>query len=203
MLLPPSEPPLISEFFVKPSQTEPTSQLRPFFARVGSAVKRWVVFQTISLFRVSDGSEAVARGFALGMIVNFFPTFGFGVVVSGFVARFFGGNALAGIIGGATLAFAWPLLFLLNMQVGGVFYRSPIVVDELEDVTEKTVSALVWGKTFMAGAVVNGLVGGLISYAAVFYTHSRLRPKALAYFRGRAKRRRARKSVRKKPAPVR
>lgn len=175
-------------------------KIREQVASLGSAAKRGLVYQTISIFRMSDGSEAVARGFALGMVVNFFPTFGFGVVLSGFVARVLGGNILAGFIGGATLAFAWPLLFFLNMQIGGFFYKSPILVDELEDVTEKTVDALVWGKTFLAGAAVNSVVAGLVSYGAVYIAHSRLRPKALEYFRRRARRRKSRLTGRKSAA---
>lgn len=141
----------------------------------------------IRLFRVRDESERVARGFALGMIVNFFPTFGFGVLISGFVARIFGGNAIAGVVGGATLTFAWPLLFYLNMRMGGLLFRPSIVVDELADVTEKTVNALVWGKTFMAGSVANSLLVGSTAYFLLRLLYARVRPGALAWFRGHAR----------------
>jgi hypothetical protein len=146
-----------------------------------------VLRHAIRLFRVRDESERVARGFALGMIVNFFPTFGFGVLISGFVARIFGGNAIAGVVGGATLTFAWPLLFYLNMRMGGLLFRPSIVVDELADVTEKTVNALVWGKTFMAGSVANSLLVGSTAYFLLRLLYARVRPGALAWFRGHAR----------------
>src|SRR5690606_33679330 len=37
----------------------------------------------LRVFRVKDASERVARGFALGMIINFIPSFGLGVLISG------------------------------------------------------------------------------------------------------------------------
>ena len=151
------------------------------------SIKRSFLFQLIRLFRIRGQDERVARGFALGMVVNLFPTFGFGVFLSGFVARLFGGNVVAGFVGGAILTFAWPLLFYLNMRIGRFFVPPPILVDELEDVTEKTVDALVWGHTFMAGAVANSIVIGGMAYVTMRLIHWRIRPHALNYFRHHAK----------------
>jgi uncharacterized protein len=150
-------------------------------------LERGFLYKVIRLFRIRSASESVARGFALGLIVNFFPTFGFGVVISGFVARLFGGNAVAGLIGGATLTFAWPVLFYLNMRVGSLFRRPSIIVDELSDVTEKTISMLAWGKTFTIGAVVNSVLIGLATYLLLRLLYERVRPAALSYFRRHAK----------------
>ena len=117
------------------------------------ALERCVLFNLIRLFRIRGQSERVARGFALGFMVNFFPTFGFGVVISAALARVSGGNLVAGFVGGATMTFFWPLLFYFNLRTGGLCIRPPVVVDELDDVTEKTMDALVWGQTFTLGAV--------------------------------------------------
>ena len=78
---------------------------------LGLKIERCILFNVIRFFRIRGTSEKVARGFALGMVVNFFPTFGFGVLISGFFARLFGGNTVAGFVGGSTLTFFWPLLF--------------------------------------------------------------------------------------------
>ncbi len=120
---------------------------------------------------------------AAGLIVNFFPTFGLGVLISGFVARLFGGNAIAGLVGGASLMFFWPFLFYLNIAVGGLVFPPEVLVDELADVTEKTVNALVWGKTFLLGAVVNSLVVGLAVYFLALLLYGRLRPAVLNWCR--------------------
>jgi uncharacterized protein (DUF2062 family) len=149
-------------------------------------IERGFLYQVIRLFRIRAASEKVARGSALGLVVNFFPTFGFGVLISGFIARALGGNAIAGLVGGATLTFFWPVLFYLNIQVGGWFYQSPIPIGEVEDVTEKTVEALVWGKTFMMGTLINIVVVGLAVYGVLRLLYARIRPGMLHYFRAHA-----------------
>ena len=139
---------------------------------------------------MKDASERVARGFALGVVVNFIPTFGLGVLISGFVARIFGGNVIAGIAGGASLTFFWPFLFFLNLRMGSLLVRPEIEVDDVADINEKSMNALMWGKSFIFGMSVNIVLFGLIAYLIVLFLHSRLRPAALAWFR----RRRLRKS---------
>jgi uncharacterized protein (DUF2062 family) len=51
--------------------------------RAWHRLERWFIYYTIRLFRIRSTTEHIARGFAAGLIVNFFPTFGFGVLVSG------------------------------------------------------------------------------------------------------------------------
>jgi hypothetical protein len=155
--------------------------------RLWLRVERGFLYNVIRLFRIRAASEKVARGFALGLIVNFFPTFGLGVLVSGFVARLLGGNAVAGLAGGAVLGPFWPLLFFLNLRVGGLFHRPPIVVADVDDLTENTMSALVWGKTFTVGAVLNSLLVGLLIYGVLRLLYAKIRPGMLAYFRHHAK----------------
>jgi hypothetical protein len=150
-------------------------------------LERSGLYNAIRLTRIRGASERVARGFALGLVVNFFPTFGFGVLVSGFLARVLGGNFVAGLVGGATLTFAWPLLFLLNIWTGGFFFPPHVRVEELADVTEKTVNALVWGWTFTAGAVLNSVVCGGVVYLLLRLLYEETRPAALAYFRRHAR----------------
>lgn len=146
-------------------------------------LERGFLRQLVRLLRVRDTNDRVARGVAAGLIVNFFPTFGLGVLVSGFVARLFGGNAIAGIVGGASLMFFWPALFYLNIAVGGLVFPPEVLVAEIEDVTETTVNALVWGKTFLLGAVVNSLVVGLAVYFLALLLYGRLRPAVLNWCR--------------------
>lgn len=159
----------------------------PGLYRLWLSVERGFLYRVIRLFRIRGASEKVARGFALGLIINFFPTFGFGVLISGFVARLFGGNAVAGFVGGATLTFAWPLLFYFNIWTGSLLAPPPIVLDELGDVTERTMSALTWGKSFTAGAILNAMLVGLSSYLVLRLVYERTRPASLLYFRRHAK----------------
>jgi hypothetical protein len=155
--------------------------------RLGLALERCLLYNLIRLLRIRGQSERVARGFALGLVINFFPTFGFGVLVSGFVAKLLGGNGVAGLVGGATLSFFWPALFYLNLRTGSLFARPPVVIEGLEDVTEKTIKALVWGQTFTLGAVVNSLIAGLTVYLLLRGVYRQIRPRALEYFRHHAR----------------
>jgi uncharacterized protein len=150
-------------------------------------IERWALYNVILLCRIRGATERVARGFALGMIVNFFPTFGFGVFISGFFARMFGGNMAAGIVGGGVLTFVWPILFYLNIRVGGIFQAPVVPLDELEDVTERTISTLVWGWTFAIGALINAVVVGLTVYFLLLLLYDRTRPRMLGWFRGHAR----------------
>jgi uncharacterized protein (DUF2062 family) len=150
-------------------------------------LERCFLFHSIRLFRIRDQNERVARGFSLGMIVNLFPTFGFGVLISGVIAKALGGNGIAGVVGGATLTFFWPLLFYINMRVGGLFTSPGVRIEEISDVTEKTVDALKWGNTFMAGAIVNSILLGGVVYLLMRLLHWRIRPFALAFFRHHAR----------------
>ncbi len=155
--------------------------------RLSLSLERCFVFNLIRLFRIRGRSERVARGFAVGLIVNFFPTFGFGVVISAALARMFGGNAIAGLVGGASMTFLWPLLFYVNMRTGSLFVRPPVVIDELEDVTQRTMDALLWGQTFTVGALVNSALSGLAAYFLLRLVYRQIRPGALAYFRRHAR----------------
>ena len=146
-----------------------------------------MLYYVIRFFRIRGESERVARGFAFGLIVNFFPTFGFGVVISGVVARAFGGNMAAGLVGGSLLTFFWPALFYANIRMGSWIEQRRSPVQDPEDITEKTISALAWGQTFSIGAVVNCVLVGTAAYALLRVLYKRVRPGALAYLRRHAR----------------
>jgi len=150
-------------------------------------MERWVIYYTIRLFRIRSTTEHIARGFAMGLIVNFFPTFGLGMLISGFLAKAVGGSAIAGLVGGAALGFAWPALFYLNMRTGSIFLSPPIPVEDFDDVTPKVIDTLLWGKTFTAGAIINSVLVGLAAYLAVLLLYHRVRPAVLAWFRRHAR----------------
>jgi uncharacterized protein (DUF2062 family) len=150
-------------------------------------LERWVIYYIIRLFRIRSTTEHIARGFAIGLVVNFFPTFGVGMLISGFLAKAIGGSAIAGLVGGAALALAWPVLFYLNLRTGSIFRQPSIVVEDFDDVTPKVMDTLLWGKTFTLGAILNSLLVGLAAYVTVLLLYHRIRPPVLAYFRRHAR----------------
>lgn len=162
-------------------------------------IERWVLYKVIVLCRIRGATERVARGFALGLIVNFFPTFGFGVFISGFFARMFGGNMAAGVLGGGVLNFVWPVLFYFNIRVGSVFLSPVVPIEEFDDVTERTINTLVWGWTFTIGAVINSLLIGLTVYSLLLLMYDQTRPKMLAWFRAHAREHQQRVRLNRRP----
>lgn len=142
---------------------------------------------TIRFFRLEGSRERAARGFAVGLTCNFFPTFGLGAFLSGFLARLVGGNMAAGFLGGTVLAIFWPLLFLANMRVGSWFVTPVIIVDELNEVTVKSVSTLVLGQTFAIGALINSVAAAVLAYFGFLFLYGRLQPHAQRWLRRRAR----------------
>lgn len=162
--------------------------------------ERCLIYNFIRLFRLRSATEHVARGFAIGLVVNFFPTFGIGMLISGAVAKAAGGSMVAGLVGGASLSLVWPFLFYLNLRTGSVFVRPTIIVNEFEELTEKTMSALKWGQTFTLGAILNSVMVGLAAYFSLLFLYHRIRPQTLTYLRRHA-REHQRRFRRLKPRP--
>lgn len=159
-------------------------------ARRSQRFRDFCLYQAIRFFRLRGSREKGARGFAVGLACNFYPTFGLGAVISGFLAKLVGGNVVAGFIGGSTLAFFWPLLFYINMRVGSAFLSPPIEVDDFGDVTMETVNRLVWGRTFLIGAVINSIIAAALAYFGFLLLYQRIRPAAMRWLRQRIQERR-------------
>lgn len=150
---------------------------------------RYFRYNGIRFFRIRAASERIARGFALGMVINFLPSFGFGVLISGFFARMFGGHTIAGLIGGASLTFAWPILFIFNIRVGSWILQVDPPVDGSEETDTKLLDRLLWGRVFILGMTANMLSAGLVVYILIRLLYRRVRPWAIALLRRRALRR--------------
>lgn len=155
---------------------------------------RYFRYNAIRFFRIRAASERIARGFALGMIINFLPTFGFGVLISGFFARMFGGHTIAGLIGGASLTFAWPILFIFNIRAGSWILQVESPELRSDDTIEQLPDQLLWGRAFILGMTANMLGVGLAVYLVIRLLYRRVRPWAIALLRRRVHRRPGRKS---------
>jgi hypothetical protein len=113
------------------------------------------------------------------------PTFGFGVVISGFVARAFGGHLGAGIIGGASLTFFWPVLFFLNARMGTFLLGLKENVDAYDPTDEKKMSVLIGSQAFAVGTAANVVIAGLVAYIGILLILLLARRSAIAYLRYR------------------
>jgi uncharacterized protein (DUF2062 family) len=154
------------------------------------ALHHGFLYHVIRLCRIRAASEQVARGFALGIMPHFFPTFGFGAIISAFLARACGGHGAAGLVSGALFTPFWPFFFYLNLRVGGWLRGSRVTVQSMDDVTEEKAQTLMWGRDFSVGGIVNAVLAALIAYLLLVAIYERVRPGLLAHFRRQARARR-------------
>lgn len=155
-----------------------------------------LLFHSIRLCRIRAASERVARGFALGIIPHFFPTFGFGAIISAFFARACGGHGMAGLVSGAIVTPLWPAFFYLNMHVGSWLLSDRTPIDDPTKVSVKKATALMMGRDFSIGGLVNSAIVAIAAYFILLAIYERVRPRLLSGLRERARwRRRTRRLV--------
>ncbi len=160
------------------------------FSNLKGRMKDGFLRLAIRFYRLKSSQGKAARGFAIGLACNFYPTFGLGGFLSGFLARLFGGDMVAGFIGGSILAPFWPVIFYFNIRLGSLFLRPSVEVDDIYDVTPQTVNALVWGQTFAIGSIINSLIFGVLAYFFFLFAYERTRPGATLWLRQRVRDRR-------------
>ena len=149
-------------------------------------------YHLLRMCRIRTASEKVARGFALGIIPHFFPTFGLGAVISAVFAKACGGNGLAGLAGGALFTPFWPFVFVLNIKVGAWIFSDAseaLAVADVADVTGPRAQALIWGRDFSTGAILCALVTAVVCYLALVFLYERFRPSLLQWTRQRVQQR--------------
>ena len=146
-------------------------------------IRRGIRLRMLRFLRLKDSNERIARGFAVGLIINFIPTFGFGVLISGLAAKLVGGNGIAGLMGGALLVFFFPLLFSLDLLVGRWAMQFPALNGTANVAADPSSST--WGRILFFGTLANCLSFGLLSYGLTRITLPLLRPWALRQLRSR------------------
>ncbi|MHB8171141.1 MAG: DUF2062 domain-containing protein [Thermincolia bacterium] len=127
-------------------------------------------YYILRFLRLKGTPRKVALGFAVGSIVNFYPTFGFGVPIAGAVAALVRGNIPAGIVGDILFKPLFPFFFYLDLLVG--YKIMGLKADNLTQVAMDLAKLdpqafLVAGKVFMWGAVINSLLTGLVLFIVV------------------------------------
>lgn len=154
----------------------------------GRRLQRALVLYGIRFFRLRGSNERAARGFAAGVFLNFLPTFGLGGVIAALLAHFIRANAAAAFLGGFSLAFMWPVLFFLNIQTGALFIAPEVPLRDLADAYSAGGQALLWGKTFLIGSVINGVATSVATYFLFLALYRKIQVPALQRLRAVARR---------------
>lgn len=150
------------------------------------------------ILRLTGSPHAIALGFAAGAFASITPLIGFHFILSFVIAFIIGGNMLAAALGTAVgNPFTFPLIWASTYKLGTLILhgearrlRSDALKGELgETLLEKSLDTL-WPvlKPMFVGALPLGLVIGVLSYFAMFYS-------VRAYQRGRRQRLAARRSL--------
>jgi uncharacterized protein len=135
---------------------------------------RRIKYYLIRLFRLKASPHQVALGLAVGFTPNWLPTFGLGPMLSITLAKMLRVNLISAFIGGVIGAPFWPILFLLNYRVGGLFMNKPLEVNEIGDVeyieaVNDTVGSLHSGSIqFIVGASINVVLTSFVLYLLVY-----------------------------------
>lgn len=129
--------------------------------------RRWMRYMLIKIKRMKDNPQKLARGLALGVFLNFLPTFGTGFLIALVAARFLRANVFLAC--SAALATKWciPILYAFNLKVGQMVLGMPS--ETLGTIWTKIAGLdlsgiLSLGKPFLLGSVLNSIVASYISY---------------------------------------
>jgi uncharacterized protein (DUF2062 family) len=121
----------------------------------------------LKMKRMKDNPKKLARGLALGVFLNFLPTFGTGFFIALVAARFLRANVILAC--GASLATKWciPILYAFNLKVGQMILGMPsetlvTIWTKVSDLDFSGILSL--GKPFLLGSVLNSFIVSYISY---------------------------------------
>lgn len=136
-------------------------------------------FDTMEKQITQDSTRKIALGCALGIGVNFFPTMGIGFILAFLLAALFRVNRAAATATSLMTGPLIPLMYTLNLGVGGLIL-TPVtgkenlvdfIIDQyaillkLGNIQDKIFSFLeFFGSTFVLGAVVNATIIGVGFY---------------------------------------
>lgn len=140
---------------------------------------RIIKFLLLRLLRINDSAHGIAVGFTMGLLINFTPTFGIGPILSAICARLFKGNPVAGFIGGLAFLWVFPILFYLNLLVGGALLTIEII--DFKDIVGVLDAGVQIGEAFFIGMLINILIFGTIFYFFIFIIVNKYRMDMLMF----------------------
>ncbi len=149
--------------------------------------RRAIRYYLLRFLRLRGTPWKVALGFALGACINFYPTFGIGVVVAGLLASAFRVSIAGALLGDLMFKSFFPIFFYFNLITGYYMTGQPhryllatlrklLILSHLRIVELER-----FGRVFFLGALVNTLILGSILTALVYVVFSRHRPYLARY----------------------
>lgn len=149
--------------------------------------RRAVRYHLLKFLRLRGTPIRVALGFALGACINFYPTFGAGVVVAGLLATALRLNIAAAFLGDLTFKSLFPVFFYFNLLTGDFILgrRSRHLVMLMHKMFAfRHINFADWrffGTSFMLGAIINTLFLGTLLFILVHLLFARYRPSLMRF----------------------
>lgn len=136
-------------------------------------IRRWFRYHYLKLLRTRDHPASIAKGIAVGVALDFLPTFGTGLIFAYILAVVFKFNRIAAV--GAAILFKWgiPFFYLANYTVGQIIFGQysepdqPIAVNISELFQFGGWHAI--SRAFLIGSAVNALAAAAISYLLSYW----------------------------------
>jgi len=133
--------------------------------------RRYLRYIYLRLVRVHDAPKKVAGGFALGVFLGVFPTFGIAIPLSYVLATLFRINRAAAITGSLIMnPFTTPLFWSLSAAVGAALFKEDTKMvlsawEQGEKLTSMTKGALIY---LTGNLIVSTATAGLSFALALF-----------------------------------
>ncbi|MDI3535107.1 MAG: uncharacterized protein PWQ82_1472 [Thermosediminibacterales bacterium] len=119
--------------------------------------------------RNKDSPARIARGIALGVSLDFFPTFGLGLIIAFLVAGLFRANRRAAVL--AAIACKWliPFFYFLNVKMGQALlgknlFDGPFIPTDGKIFPFHVINFENLSYTFLIGSIINGILSAILAY---------------------------------------
>lgn len=130
---------------------------------------RKIKYYYLKYKRTKDTPKSIAKGIALGISLDFFPTFGLGLILAFFTAGLFKANRPAAVLAAIAGKWAIPFFYYLNYKIGQLFtgmgsarYGAFDLKVMFQVINFKNLSYV-----FLVGSFINGIMVALVTYYIV------------------------------------
>lgn len=125
--------------------------------------KRFLKYIYLKIIRIHDSPEKIAKGFALGVFIGIFPTFGIGGILALILAKFFRLNYIATILGTFIMNyFTSPIFWSISYFLGSLILNGRIELKLLKNGEIKY-----FALTYLIGNMIVSILFSILSYFAV------------------------------------
>src|SRR3972149_8252889 len=128
--------------------------------------RRTFRYISLRLVRVGGDSVHIALGFARGVVLGVFPTFGLGIPLSLFLASIFRWNRVSAVLGSLVMnPLTTPFFWTLSGTLGAAIFRADAknVLQTVQN-GERLRSLTVGAGIYLTGNTIIALVSAVIGY---------------------------------------